>query len=198
LQVCSIDEQLRTLRDMVSRLLGPDVKLTMLARAPRAKIRMDLAQLQQIVLNIAMNARDAMPEGGKLTVATSNINLSVAQARRWKLAPGSYVALKVTDSGCGMDAHTQAHLFEPFFTTKRKGNGLGMPAVREAVTESGGAIAVESQLGKGTTVSILLPRVTKRAPRPRERFLKQDIRPRIHRPTFNPPSVAAPTVPRSG
>ena len=150
----------RVVADMVKlldRLVGEDVVLQTVLAENLWPCRADLGQLEQVIMNLAVNARDAMPGGGQLTLATSNLTIDDPAAR---LPVGEYVCLTVTDSGCGMDAATQARLFEPFFTTKEvgRGTGLGLATVYGIVKQSEGFILVDSALGRGTTFRVLLPR----------------------------------------
>jgi PAS domain S-box-containing protein len=147
---------------MLRRLLGEDVELAVVSRSGLVHLKADPGQLEQVLMNLAVNARDAMPGGGRLTIETSSIDLDEAYARRHVgLHPGSYVLLTVTDTGMGMSEDVKAHLFEPFFTTKGpgKGTGLGLATVYGIVKQSGGYVAVSSEPGRGSTFQIYLPRV---------------------------------------
>ena len=129
--------------------------------APRlSRVRADRSQIEQIVLNLALNARDAMPRGGQLTIRAENVRLEPEPGERGTDArPAAYVALSVSDTGSGMDSATQARMFEPFFTTKARGTGLGLYTVHHIIQESHGTIAVTSEPGAGTRIVIQLPAV---------------------------------------
>ncbi len=169
LRVLSVDQVVREMEGMLRRLLGEDVLLRTQLAPDLWPVRADRAQLEQVLVNLAVNARDAMPEGGSLTISTADVTL-VDEAARRDLPPGDYVRLAVTDTGVGMDAATREHVFEPFFTTKgRAGTGLGLATCYGIVSQLGGQITVESAPGKGSTFTVLLPRVRERPEAPERR-----------------------------
>jgi two-component system, cell cycle sensor histidine kinase and response regulator CckA len=158
--VLNLNQIVSELEKMLRRVLGADIDLHQVLAPTLGAVRADPGQMEQVLMNLAVNARDAMPKGGKLTIETANVVLEDAQAARDLYAkPGAYVQLTVTDTGCGLDEETKNRLFEPFFTTKErgKGSGLGLSMVYGIVKQSGGSILVTSEPGKGTTFKIYLP-----------------------------------------
>src|ERR1700691_5063779 len=153
---------------MLTRVIGEDIDLVMVPAAGLGAVRADAGQIEQVIMNLAVNARDAMPSGGKLTIETSNVSLDDDYARfHAPLRAGDYVMLAISDNGLGMDSETQSHISEPFFTTKgTKGTGLGLSTVYGIVKQSGGYIWVYSEPGRGTTFKIYLPRVAERGESP--------------------------------
>ena len=168
-KVLELNAVVTNMQRMLQRLLGEDVELATALDPAAGAVSADPGQLEQVLLNLAVNARDAMPSGGRLDVATSRLTLAEEHMeRRHRLPAGDYACLAVTDTGVGMDDATQAHLFEPFFTTKEvgKGTGLGLATVYGIVKQSGGYIWVYSEPGRGTTVKVYLPRVAGEADAP--------------------------------
>jgi PAS domain S-box-containing protein len=146
---------------MLKRLIGEDVEVVFVKAADLGRVKVDPGQIEQVVLNVAVNARDAMPGGGRLTIALADASLGASLATSPDvIPPGRYVVLSMTDTGCGMDAEILSHAFEPFFTTKEtgKGTGLGLATVYGIVRQSGGYVAVASAPGEGTTLRIFMPR----------------------------------------
>jgi len=146
---------------MLPRLLGEDINISLSLDATLGNVKADQSQIEQVIMNLAVNARDAMPSGGKLHVQTANTEMDIAFTRDHPGSkPGSYVMLSIADSGTGMNPETIAHIFEPFFTTKGvgEGTGLGLATVYGVVKQSNGYIWVDSAPGKGSTFQIYLPR----------------------------------------
>lgn len=161
-RVLNLNSLMTETQKMLQRLMGEDIEQEILLDPALAKTKADPGQIVQVIMNLAVNARDAMPKGGKLTMRTASVSFKDAVSFSGvAVPPGEYVMLSVSDTGTGMDAETRKRLFEPFFTTKEagKGTGLGLATVYGIVKQSGGYVFADSELGKGTTFRIYLPRV---------------------------------------
>lgn len=159
-KLLSLNDNLINLEELIQRIAGDDTVVTLMLEPKLGLTLIDSGRVDQVVANLVVNARDAMPRGGRLTIETANVALIAGVAALYEDAkPGRYVLMSITDSGCGMDRATQARLFEPFFTTKEKGKGtgLGLATVHGIVKQSGGFITVHSELGQGTTLKLFFP-----------------------------------------
>ena len=163
-RIVEVNSVISNMERSLLRLFGENISVVchLHRETEGVHIRVDPGQLTQILLNLAVNARDAMPSGGRLTLETSSVTVAPASETEIaleKLEPGDYVLISVTDSGTGMDEESKKHLFEPFFSTKDQGSGLGLATSYGIIRQSGGSIQIESESGKGTTVKIYLPKV---------------------------------------
>jgi two-component system, cell cycle sensor histidine kinase and response regulator CckA len=168
-EILDLNMVVNNVESLLRRLIGEQIHFETDLAPSLGRINADQGQLEQVLMNLAINARDAMTRGGQLSIATRDTTVTTEIARNHRgLVPGDYVLLEVSDTGSGMDAHVLAHLFEPFFTTKKRGQGtgLGLSTVYGIIKQSGGYIAVETAVGKGTKFSIYLPpsRVAQTAP----------------------------------
>ncbi|HSL47701.1 MAG TPA: response regulator [Candidatus Deferrimicrobiaceae bacterium] len=164
-RVLDLNEMVTGIEPLLRRLIGEHIEVSVRPGAGLGRVKADPGQVEQVILNLAVNARDAMPQGGQLILETADAVVDEGAARAHDLASGSYVVLSVTDSGHGMDAAIRAQIFEPFFTTKEvgKGTGLGLATVYGIVKQSGGFIEVESEPGRGASFKVCLPRVEEEA-----------------------------------
>ncbi|MGH9825239.1 MAG: ATP-binding protein, partial [Blastocatellia bacterium] len=165
--VLDMNSLVKEVDQLLLRVLGPDIELVPVFSPQRALVKADPGQIEQVIVNLVVNARDAMSNGGRLTIKVDGLRVADAEAARGtELVPGDYVTLSVSDTGSGMSAETAARIFEPFFTTKEvgKGTGLGLSTVYGIAKQSEGHIAVESELGRGSTFKLCLPKVESQLP----------------------------------
>ena len=158
-QPVDLNRSLTSATDMIGRLVGAPIKLVVRPRARSAQVLTDPGYVEQVLLNLALNARDALPDGGTLMISTRNADPTQQASAEHRVRAGQHVVLSVSDDGMGMDAATKARLFEPFFTTKPDGSGLGLAMVYGIVSQSGGFITVESQPGQGSRIEVWLPSI---------------------------------------
>jgi signal transduction histidine kinase len=157
-RILDLNRLVSRMRRMLQRVLGADIELDVALQPELGRIKADPGQIEQVILNLTVNARDAMPKGGRLGIRTSQAEAGSKHGRkRPGLSPRDYILLEISDTGTGMDAQTKSRLFEPFFTTKAKGTGLGLATVYGIVRQGAGDIEVETELGKGTSFRIYLP-----------------------------------------
>jgi CheY-like chemotaxis protein len=162
LKVINLNAVVADISKLLQPLMGDDIELVISPSPDAGHVKADPGQIEQVIMNLAVNARDAMPNGGKLIIETTNVELDETYRRAHAtVQSGPYVMLAVSDTGCGMDAETQSRIFEPFFTTKEKGKGtgLGLSTVYGIVKQSGGYVFAYSEFGRGTALKVYLPRV---------------------------------------
>jgi signal transduction histidine kinase/CheY-like chemotaxis protein len=175
-KVIDLNSVIEEMRDMLRRLIGEDVDLITALDPMLNKVKADPGQIEQVIMNLAINSRDAMPQGGTLTIETANVVLDNTNSPRTH--EGNYVMIRVSDTGCGMDKETLSRIFEPFFTTKEegKGTGLGLSTVYGIIDQSGGYVQVESEPGEGTTFRLYIPQVEEEAIAPEARLTTGNLR----------------------
>ncbi len=167
-QVVNLNDIVTNMTKILQRIIGEDIQLATVLEPKLWPVKVDPGQMEQVIMNLALNARDAMPRGGQLMIETANVNLNEEFARQHvSMKPGAYVRMTVRDTGCGMDKETLNRIFEPFFTTKEKGKGtgLGLSTVYGIIKQSGGNIWAASELGQGSTFTIYLPKDTSAMPK---------------------------------
>jgi PAS domain S-box-containing protein len=171
-RVLDLNQVVREAERMLSRLIGGDAELIAILEPNLGLVKIDPGQIEQVIVNLVVNARDAMPNGGLVTIETQNVSFDAAKANRQIALQGEYVSISVKDTGHGMDEQTRQRAFEPFFTTKEvgAGTGLGLSTVHGIVQQAGGAVSMNSQLGAGTTINVFLPRT--KDPGPTESALR--------------------------
>ena len=176
-QVLDLNSAVADVQKMLARVIGEDIELIARLHPSLLLVKADPGQVEQVLMNLAINARDAMPQGGKLTMITSNLDVIPEQSREYELVPGRYVMLEVADTGHGIDSATLSHIFEPFFTTKPtgKGTGLGLSTVYGIVKQSGGNIQVESKPGLGTVFRTYFPAEDGAVHRRHERLASEKV-----------------------
>ena len=153
----NLNQIVNDMKEMIVRIIGEDIQCEFLLEKELWEVEADVSQIEQVLMNLITNAREAMPEGGKLIIETKNARLDKKFASIRGIRPGDYVVLSVTDTGIGMDEQIKQHCFEPFFTTKKEGTGLGLAVTYGIIRKHKGRIFVESKVNEGTTFTILLP-----------------------------------------